>query len=342
MLMRDAVENFDLELYLQKFDAKHVGRGYEEWVLECPQCGKRKLSVRIDRKTWHCWRCEQYRVTPDGQRKAVTGAGGLLDLIQLLERCDRDRARDLVLSQSIFSYRDIGLLPTEEIAREIKTATRQSMEIPPPPGAAPITGILPYMVERHITLEDVARLGLFTCTWGPFANRLVFPVWESGRFVYFQARAMWPLAPGEIKALNPLLTEGAAVSSELLMNLDVARCYPRVAITEGPMDCLRAGPSAVCTFGKKISAAQIGKLLQAGVRAVDLMWDADAWADMLQVAPLLGRLFDTRLVRLHSGDPAEHTREQLDWYRAMAIPAAQASVLAQPVNPVLQHGGVVR
>ena len=111
------------------------------------------------------------------------------------------------------------------------------------------------------------------------------------------------------------------------MNLDQARHYPRVAVVEGPTDLVRTGPDAVCTFGKQISSAQIARLRRAGVRCLDLMWDADARAEMAAVAPLLFHLFDLRLVWLPSGDPGDYPREQLNWFRHHAQPVNQFSRL---------------
>jgi DNA primase len=168
----------------------------------------------------------------------------------------------------------------------------------------------------------VKAFGLFYCDGGRYANRLVFPVFEAGQFVYYQARAMWKPRDGEryVKVLNPPKQEGAAVSSEVLMNLDQAVQYPRVCITEGPVDCVRAGVDAVCSFGKRLTYAQIARLLRAGVRAIDLLWDADARKEMMAIAPVLGALFDLRLVWLPAGDPAEYTREQLQVMRQQAQP----------------------
>jgi hypothetical protein len=95
--------------------------------------------------------------------------------------------------------------------------------------------------------------------------------------------------------------------------------YPRVAVVEGPMDCVRAGADAVCTFGNQISGTQIGKFLAAGVRALDLMWDWDARQKIILAAPLLSSLFDLRLVFLDRGDPADHTRDELRWFRDAAL-----------------------
>ena len=335
MLLRSAIQNFDIAAYVMNHGAE-PGK-YEEWVMDCPSCGKKKLCVNIERRTWHCWVCEQYTVSVDGRKKPVYGAGGVLDLIQFLEGVQREQAIDMVMSGAMFSYVDIGMLPKDEIVEDLMRAYRPAPAIPAPESWKPATGILPFCQKRGITEEDIRTFGLGWCDAGRCKGRLIFPVWEEGRFVYYQARAMWEAEPGEnyIKALNPPSMVGAAVSSEVLMNLDTARSYPRVAVVEGPMDLVHAGPSAVCTFGKQIHAPQIARLRRAGVRCLDLMWDGPspseprgAWDDMMAVAPLLSGLFDLRLVWLPQGDPGDYTRDQLDWFRHHAQPANSLSRLS--------------
>jgi hypothetical protein len=331
-----SIDRFDVSAYLEKFSPRRV-QG-DELVLCCPNCGKDKLTVNTQRRTWHCWVCEEFAVDyQTGRRHAVRGAGGLLALIAMLEGIGREQAAELVRTHG-------GLLGEEAWMRGGQLEQLpQSFEfptlpmIPPPEGATPIHGTLPYLQKRGILEEDVRLFGLFWCASGRYANRVVFPVYDTGRMVYYQARAMWEPHPGERffqKALNPPAVQGVATAGEVLMNLDAAKNFPRVAIVEGPVDCIHAGPSAVATFGKKISLVQMLKLRQAGVRAVDLMWDGPsasepegAWPEMVAAAPKLAGLFDVRLVRLPQGDPGEYSRGALETFRAQARPVGAVSRL---------------
>ena len=344
---RRAIDLFDLEMYLTRHGAHSVKR--HEWLMDCPVCGKEdKLSVNTDRKAWHCWVCEEYVVQADGKKVASRGAGGLLSLMQLLDGCSREGAVQVLLEGSgMDAGLDIASVleedPDLDYLENSPTTLRPAPAIPPPEGWRPIQsthyGILTYLQRRGIMWGDVAAFGLFWCESGRYATRLVFPVWERAQMVYYQARATWD-DPGNgrkyLKSLNPPKHGDMASPSEVLMNLDQARHYPRVAIVEGPVDCIHAGPSAVATFGKKISPVQALKLRYAGVKAVDLMWDGPsptepvgAWPEMVQAASQLSGLFeDVRLVFLPKGDPGEYTREDLDGFRAQARPASTISRLA--------------
>lgn len=317
-----AIDSYDMESYLADHGGVEVKTS--EWLLNCPICGKEKLAVNSDRKIWHCWVCQDL---------SSRGKGGLIELMTLLDSISFQQAINKIIAEVQYSpinYRLGSLQNHRENASLVLPK-----EISPPECWKSIDGTLPYMAKRGITVEDARSFGLVWCDAGRYANRLVFPVWEGSRLVYYQGRAMWEATdrPGEryVKALNPPAEDGAAVSSEVLMNLDVAKNYQRVAVVEGPIDCVRAGPSAVCSFGKKISGIQIAKLQRAGVKALDLMWDGPserepygAWYEMQAIAPTLASLFDVKLVYLPSGDPGDRTKEELDYFRAQAQPFENA------------------
>lgn len=316
------IDRFDLEGYIQRFGARQDTKS-GEWILLCPTCGKDKLQVNGEKKSWHCWVCEEYKTGFDGRRMAVRGAGGVLALIQLLEGCTKGQAVQLVLGQSVGPQLDLEALEQDALDDFEYLEGRASVAILPPDHWQPINAgtyaRLPYLAQRGIRFSDVQQYGLFWCDQGRYVNRLIFPVWEQGQLVYWQARAMWE---GEgrrfIKSLNPLPTPGMSGASEVLFNLDVARQYERVVLTEGPIDAIHVGPDAVATFGKKISLAQILKLCYAGVKAIDLMWDADAQREMIVAASRLSALFDVRLVWVPSGDPGEHSPGSNAQYRSQA------------------------
>lgn len=322
-LLEVAKRRFGLLDYIRRWGAEPAQRGGAEWVLLCPRCGKQKLIVNVERGNWHCWVC--YQRTPpdeDGNYRVIQGGGYVVELVAELEQLDRDAALARVLSGIHWTHGEIAALPQDALIEGWTSGPKVAPTLPLPDGADSIVDSdMPYLYRRGLSREDVSAFGLFVCRTGRYAGRLIFPVYEGGRLVYYQGRAMRDPYPGEkgfLKSLNPPKELGCAPSSDLLMNLDVARQHPRVCVTEGPIDCIHAGLSAVCSFGKQLSSTQLGKLVAAGVKAVDLMWDADAVKDMLAVYPLLRRFFDTRIVRLPSGDPGDYPTAQLDLFRAQA------------------------
>lgn len=328
-----AIQAFDLEKYLSRYDNEWL-QGTER-ALVCPFCDRKKLIVNVEKRAWHCWHCEKLR--PDAH-------GGLLDLIQLLEGLDRGQAGDRVLDgfHGSFGLEKVEDLPNDSGFRSLEN----TVEIALPNHCLRVsdhTGILPYCERRGITRQDAESFGLLWCTRGRYGNRLIFPVWEDHWVVYWQARAMWekedhPENKGRYtKSLNPPKTEGAAGSGDVLYNLHQAQQYPSVVITEGPIDAIHVGPDAVATFGKRLTPTQIGKLVRAGIRRVELMWDGPterephgAWPEMFSTADQLQELFEVRLVFVPRGDPGDYTRDQNTWFRrhsSRALPAAISPLL---------------
>ena len=331
MDLSQAIRYFDVSRYLA---GKGATERSGEWTLECPRCRRDKLVVNERRRAWHCWHCQA--ATANAPVWTIRGRGGLVDLVSVLEDIERREAAQMILDWArppVITVREVSDEPLKESFTRPEVSQFESRSIDPPEGWQPITEVLPFMVERQITLEDVRIFGLGWCGSGRYAGRMIFPVVESGRLVYFQGRAMWPetSTPGGryIKSLNPARVEGAAVSSQVLMNLDFACRYPRVAIVEGPTDLVRSGPDTVATFGKAISWAQIRKLLVAGVHAIDLMWDSDARDAAIGASRVLASYFDTRVVFLPSGDPGDYSREALHQYRERSVPADEARMIAR-------------
>lgn len=326
-----AIEKFDLLTYCQEHYCEDA-QG-DELVLMCPSCGKDKLIVNIKKKTWHCWVCQhlEYVNTPRGPvKKAISGAGGLISLIQFLDGKTRSEAIAIILRQNFLDVESLSSIPEGElsISRQMLNDLQCIPELPElgiPYGSVAIEDYSPasvYLRSRGISTYDINFFRLFWCSDWKYANRVVFPVFEGGRFVYFQARTILEPKPGEkyIKSLNPPRVPYGAVSSDVLFNYDGATRYGSVCVTEGPVDAIHVGYDAVATFGKRISGVQIAKLVRAGVKTLHLMWDADARDSMQKVAPLLAAFFTVYLVELPYGDPGDFTRDQLIWYRVQSRP----------------------
>ena len=95
-----------------------------------------------------------------------------------------------------------------------------------------------------------------------------------------------------------------------------------VIITEGLFDAIAVTKKlnlfaddsirAVCTFGKKISNAQIHKLLAKEIRRVILLYDYDALKEIKHYASLLNEYFETRVaVALDKKDIDECTLSEV-------------------------------
>lgn len=321
--LRAAIDGFDIEAYLIEHGGHEYQRG--EWTVVCPQCGGEKLIVNARKRTWHCWVCQRYELRWTGnayKRVATRGAGGLLQLVQLLDRCSRGDAELRVLRGRVRRPGSLQAVDVSELVDAAPVTPIRAPSIAPPPGVQLFDIVPRYLQRRGITWQDIQAFGLTWCSWGRYAHRVIFPCFDGGRLIYWQARAMWEgSGRGFVKALNPPRLLGGVTSAEVLFNLDQAVHVGRghLCLCEGPIDAIHAGCDAVCTFGKQISGAQIGRLLQRGVDRIDLLWDADAVTEARAAAQRLSTMFRVRLVVLPHGDPGDWPREQL-WQLRQSAP----------------------
>lgn len=327
-LLQVLLQRFDLQGYLIDRGGKRTTP--DEWELLCPRCGKQKLVVNVEKRAWHCWHCLR-QTPPDkfGKRLTIDGAGSLVALLVLLEHWTLDQVLSHLVAGSWWSAADLQKIACSDLMADAIGNPQVPVVIPYPKGVQNfVDGNVPYLIQRGIGFDDVRDFGLFWCDRGRYRGRLMFPVFENGILVYYQGRAMWE-EPGNRefrKSLNPPREPGAATSDQVLFNLDRARYFDRVALTEGPIDAIHVGASAVCTFGKRITPLQVAKLMQAGVRAVDLLWDADAAAEMQATLPFLSQFFDARIVTVPPGyDPGALPRQYLAQLRAAAaVPVGES------------------
>lgn len=297
-------------------------RRKDEYMLECPECGKEKLAVNVYRKKWRCFTCE------DGGVDAIS-------LVQKAEQIDYYRAVQFLLHSHA---QPIGRIDRVELKFDQSQSELRSTlfnSIVWPIGFNLVNYLTPigrqgveYCRQRGISDLVAREMRLGVTASGTFKNRLIFPVFDRGnRLIFYQGRAMWSGEKQQfgryIKTLSVRTEQGCAGAGDVLLNLQYLIDHNfkgRVAIVEGPIDCAHAWPDAVATFGKKISDEQIALLVRAGIQGVDLCWDYDALEAMKKAAPRLADFFDVRIVQLPVGkDPGDLSKDALEYYRSKAL-----------------------
>jgi len=143
-------------------------------------------------------------------------------------------------------------------------------------------------------------------------DRLIIPVWQHNRLIYWQARRMDGVK--EKKYINPHLPK-----QSLLYNLDTALEYPTVMIFEGFTNVWRFGDASIALAGKKLSDGQ--KQIMHVVWGYDglgiVCLDEDTYAENLDIETARSLLKDkvfkrgVSILRLRGGDAAQHTRLRL-------------------------------
>jgi hypothetical protein len=112
----------------------------------------------------------------------------------------------------------------------------------------------------------------------PMANdRIIIPIINNGVLVGWQARYIGDAPKGTPK----YFTMPGMRKKEILYNLDVARKYPFVVLTEGATKVWRIGPEAVAQFGDTLSSYQ-AKLLATFWKTVVIYLDGNAWSRAIE------------------------------------------------------------
>jgi hypothetical protein len=161
---------------------------------------------------------------------------------------------------------------------------------PPPPIVMPP---IDFMVEesiRGLPRGLVIELGIYYCTIGRYAGRLILPIKDKyGNILGFDARIYeHPARPEAIpqvpnaKYLRPsgMSTADCLYPLDYLWNHRNDLDLSVVVLTEGVFDAISyiaLGVPAVCNFGLGApSADKAGHLLSLGVQSIANGWDSDA------------------------------------------------------------------
>lgn len=271
----DALEDIDLQGWLEQYvDTKHGG-GYERRLETCPKCGNNeyKVYVNVSDKVWLCYVCDWGRYLKDVTvlMSAVSGRT-LFDVRkEVLQSVKPAPSGDLTEKLMDVFFKPPELKP------------QQSAVTIALPGADTFNGITSqkvyrYALSRGLTDEEIVQYRLRASLKlrgykGPFC---VTPVYFEGQAVNWQGRRV----EGDFE---PKYVSYDDISNWLwpIDDLFVAqlRATGRAILVEGTYDSAgmwRVGMPGQATFGKKISDAQIELLRRFGVREVWIAWDADA------------------------------------------------------------------
>lgn len=166
-----------------------------------------------------------------------------------------------------------------------------------------------YLMERGIEPETVEKFKIGFASRGQYAQRLIFPVEQGGRQVYFTSRYA---GKHELKSLNPENVDGYFQRKNCLLNYDNVIGSPVVVLVEGAFDCM-AYPNAVALLGKTMSDEQLSLLLAllvTGTTEFVISLDDGAMKDAGEIyRRLLHRVPKVSVVCLDYGDPHDRRDE---------------------------------
>lgn len=281
--------------------------------IACPFCADPSehmgLSLNIRSPQWGCWRCK------------VAGLNPTYLLTKLL-RIPKLKAQEIVQQQQSPTADEFDTL-FEQPLQGPKSGAQRARTLPL--GVRQLDGAksaakpyIAYLQERGFDnpQELAERYELKYAVTGPYAGRIILPVYREHELVTWVGRSIMP-------ARVRYKTEAGGLLKEHIAHADVlAECEEQVlVITEGPFDFLKVdhygtpyGLRATCTFGTAYTTPQITKLLKLmeHFRKTAVLFDAEARREGLLLAEELSELCGNvvrSIVADNVKDPGELTQE---------------------------------
>lgn len=297
--------------YLESRLGKSTGRGDEKHFF-CPFCidklgdesSKRKFGFNIDNGKCYCFRC-QYG-TSSLERFFRDLNNGALRFIEL----------SIIRGETKPPSRDLAAA----VSNILKTENVNNKDLKPVPLPAEYKDLTlchslsvrrghEYLKTRGITPAQIAHYKIGYCPTGRYAQRLIFPVFQNGKQVYFTSRYC---GNHDQKGLNPLNEDGSFRRECCLLNYDNAVGAKMVLIVEGAFDMM-AHASTVALMGKVMSDVQVSlveDLAKHGLEEAVVVLDPDASKEADEIYKrLLGRVPRVSILRLGYGDPHDRREE---------------------------------
>lgn len=246
-----------------------------ELLVDCPHCGRHKLSVNPSKGVFQCWHCHE-----SGTLYRLLGRRIELDQEAVAEMKARERRRAAMAAAGCASPGDTT--PLEDLPEENEAIL--------------------YIKSRKFDPVRLSRVfGLSYCLKGrkfgggvfDTSGTIVIPVVENGRQIAWQSRLLYDLddvRPGQEAAYGwkkegdgyvkppKYFTSPGFRKGEHFFNFDLASRNRFVVVTEGAFDAMRVGGCAVAAFGKNLTDTQV-QLLRDRWSLVILLLDPDAESD---------------------------------------------------------------
>lgn len=325
----------NLEGYLDRRLGVHSGHK-PELLWPCPACidrrgsesQKPKLAVNIDKRVGHCWRCGFSFRSLAVLFRYMNGGKLFSEEIDLLHKSTPPPPRS-DLKATVFGIM-LNNQGEEAILRPVPLPSEMLRLADESDASCGLAHR--YLKERGVLGLDVVDFNIGYCSTGRYAKRLIFPIYQGGRCVYFTTRSVegdW------LKTLNPKGQPDSFTKSDCLLNYDEVVGSKIVVIVEGPFDCMAfsGGAKAVALMGKTISQPQlrlIESLCDEGLEEVVVCLDAEARQEAEGIYRcLLNRVSSVTVLALPSGDPHDNRRNLSELMGARGEPTPKDRVLGR-------------
>ena len=253
-----------------------------EITFHCPFCKhhKKKLNINLISEKWHCWVCGV------GGHKIV----GLFRKLKLEKRFFTDLSK--IIGTTLSSFSKDKSYETVSLPKEFNQLSSASSSNPE------VRNALSYLRKRGLTSQDILKYNIGYCDSGKYGGMIIIPSYdEDGVLNFFTGRSYFDV---NFKHLNPTVSKDI-VGFGLFVNWDLP-----ITIVEGAFDAIAIKRNAIPLFGKQILDKLKIKILEKGVKEINIALDKDAIKSAISMAQyFIGRGITVNFVDLPEEDPSE-------------------------------------
>jgi DNA primase len=268
-----------LESILSKGNHNHQSN---EITFYCPFCNhyKQKLNINLISEKWHCWVC---------------GIGGhkILSLFRKLKV--EKRFFDILSKITGTRLSNISKDKSYEIISLPSEFQKLSTSNPNSPEAK---NALSYLRKRGLFSQDILKHNIGYCESGKYSGMIIIPSYdEDGNLNFFTGRSYYDV---NFKHLNPTVSKDI-IGFELFINWNEP-----ITIVEGAFDAIAIKRNSIPLFGKLILDKLKLKILEKGVKRINITLDKDAMKNAISMAEyFIGCGISVYFVELPEKDPSE-------------------------------------
>lgn len=237
------------------------------WVnVECPFCDDHSnhCGVNPDSLIFSCWRC--------GKK------GHFADLLVELTGLPFGECKNIISDSTVtFKERPLdkikntlgGELPESKSITNVKVELPKRFELITNDTDFPLLNT--YLKRRKISRTTLIENQCGICRTGEYMNRLIIPVFCSGKLVSFQGADLSGFS--SLKYRSAPLSMGAI--NNFLYNYDKIRPGGRMIVAEGVLDAWRTGDEAVAAFTSSLTKAQKKLIIEKGLKELYFCFDCE-------------------------------------------------------------------
>ena len=229
-----------------------------EQAHHCPFCHhhKKKLQINLETQYWHCWVC-------NSKGRSIHS---------LLKRLHVDYSQLNVIN-GIYGDQPKSTKKDVEEKVQLRLPSEFKSLLVKPKSINPIyNNALSYIVNRGISMDEVSKYNIGYCEDGLYGGRIIIPSYdEDNQLNYFIARTFYDEVGMKYK--NP------PVSRNVIVFDNQIDWNEPITLVEGVFDSFSVKRNAIPMLSKFLLSTLKTKILEKGVKEINLLMDSDAVED---------------------------------------------------------------